>query len=76
MMRYLKVYKDIFLLLDSDSKRVELGGLSFSADNISVTKSNISWSAKNLEIYRALLNKFPDAELLDVKLENEGDNND
>ena len=28
------------------------------------------------EIYRVLLNKFPDAELLDVKLENEGDNND
>ncbi len=39
-------------------------------------KENLIKEAKNLEIYRVLLNKFPDAELLDVKLENEGDNND
>jgi len=43
--------KDIFLLLDTDNKRVELGGLSFEADNILVTKSNISWFSKNIELY-------------------------
>ncbi len=39
-------------------------------------KENLIKEAKNLEIYRVLLNNFPDAELLDVKLENEGENND
>mgnify|MGYP001257541908 CR=1 FL=1 len=43
--------KDVFLLLDSDSKKIELGGLSFYADEISVTKSNILWEADNIEIY-------------------------
>ena len=43
--------KDIFLLLNTDNKRVDLGGLSFEADNILVTKSNISWSSKNIELY-------------------------
>ena len=43
--------KDIFLLLDTDNKRVELGGLSFEAENILVTKSNISWFSKNIELY-------------------------
>ena len=39
-------------------------------------KENLTKEAKNLEIYRVLLNKFPDAELLDVKFENDEDNND
>ncbi len=43
--------KDIFLLLNTDNKRVDLGGLSFEADNILVTKSNISWFSKNIELY-------------------------
>ena len=43
--------KDIFLLLNTDNKRVDLGGLSFEADNILVTRSNISWFAKNIELY-------------------------
>ena len=43
--------KDVFLLLNTDNKRVDLGGLSFEADNILVTKSNISWSSKNIELY-------------------------
>ena len=34
--------KDIFVLLNTDNKRVDLGGLSFEADSIVVTKSNIS----------------------------------
>ena len=43
--------KDIFLLMDSDSKKIELGGLAFSADKISISKSNISWTADNVQIY-------------------------
>ena len=43
--------KDVFLLLDSDSKKITLGGLSFLADKISITKSNISWSSSNVDIY-------------------------
>ena len=31
-------------------------------------KENLIQEAKNSEIYRALLKKFPDAELLDFKL--------
>ena len=51
------------------------GEISIKDKQINI-KENLIKEAKNLEIYRALLNKFPDAELLDVKLENEGDNND
>ena len=43
--------KDIFLLLNTENKRVDLGGLSFEADKILVTKSNISWFSKNIELY-------------------------
>ena len=43
--------KDIFLLLNTDNKRVDLGGLSFETDKILVTKSNISWFSKNIELY-------------------------
>ena len=43
--------KDIFLLLNTDNKKIDLGGLSFEADNILVTKSNISWLSKNIELY-------------------------
>ena len=43
--------KDIFLLLNTENKKVDLGGLSFEADNILVTKSNISWFSENIELY-------------------------
>ena len=43
--------KDVFLLLNTDNKRIDLGGLSFEADKILVTKSNISWFSKNIELY-------------------------
>ena len=43
--------KDIFLLLNTDNKKVDLGGLSFEADNILVTKSNISWFSKNIQLF-------------------------
>ena len=43
--------KDIFLSLNTDNKKIDLGGLSFEAENILVTKSNISWFSKNIELY-------------------------
>ncbi|MFL2660346.1 MAG: hypothetical protein ACJ0G4_00145 [Alphaproteobacteria bacterium] len=43
--------KDMFLLLDSDTKKIDLGGLSFFADDISITKSNISWKASNINLF-------------------------
>ena len=43
--------KDIFLLLDSNTKKIDLGGLSFYADEILITKSNISWSANDIKLY-------------------------
>ena len=43
--------KDMFLLLDSDTKKIDLGGLSFYADEISITKSNISWKASNIDLF-------------------------
>ena len=43
--------KDIFLLLDSDKKKIELGGLSFFADQISITNSNVSWTASDINLY-------------------------
>ena len=43
--------KDIFLLLNTDNKRIDLGGLSFEADEILVTKSNISWFSKTSSLY-------------------------
>ena len=42
--------KDIFILLNTDSKKIDLG-LSFQADNILVTKSNISWFSDNVQLY-------------------------
>ena len=43
--------KDIFLLLDSNKKKIELGGLSFFADQISITNSNVSWTASDIKLY-------------------------
>ena len=41
----------MFLLIDSDTKKIELGGMSFYADDISFTKSNISWKATNIKLF-------------------------
>ena len=43
--------KDIFLLLNTDNNKIDLGGLSLQANNISVTKSNISWFSDNVQLY-------------------------
>ena len=43
--------KDVFLLLDSESKKIDLGGLTFYAEEFLITKSNISWKANNIKMY-------------------------
>ena len=43
--------KDVFLIIDSETKKIELGGLNFFADNFKVTDSNISWHASDIDIY-------------------------
>ena len=43
--------KDLFVIIDKDSKKIELGGLSFFVDDLKETESNISWKATNVEIY-------------------------
>ena len=43
--------KDIFVLIDTDSDIVEVGGLSLKNSKINVTESNISWVANDLQLY-------------------------
>ena len=43
--------KDIFLIIDTQKKKIELGGLNFYADNFKETDSNISWNAEDVEVY-------------------------
>ena len=43
--------KDVFLLLNTENKKIDLGGLSFQADKILVTKSNISWFSNNVQLF-------------------------
>lgn len=43
--------KDIFVIIDTDSDIVEIGGLSLKPSQINVTESNISWFASNVQLY-------------------------
>ena len=43
--------KDLFVIIDKDSNKIELGGLSFFVDDFKETDSNISWRASDIKIY-------------------------
>ena len=43
--------KDVFLIIDTDKKKIDIGGLSFFADRFKNTDSNISWTAKDIPLY-------------------------
>ena len=43
--------KDLFVIIDKGSKKIELGGLSFFVEDLKETESNISWKATDIEIY-------------------------
>ena len=43
--------KDLFVVIDKNEKKIELGGLSFFVDNFKETDSNISWQASDIKIY-------------------------
>ncbi len=69
--------KDIFLLLNTDNNKIDLGGLSLQANNISVTKSNISWFSDNVQLYpesngsvSGILGRYSGELVLNFKSEN------
>ncbi len=43
--------KDLFLVIDTQKKKIELGGLIFFPEEIKETESNISWKASDVKIY-------------------------
>ncbi len=43
--------KDVFLIIDTDKNKIDIGGLSFFADTLKNTDSNISWTAKDVPLY-------------------------
>ena len=69
--------KDIFLMLNTDNNKIDLGGLSLQANNISVTKSNISWFSDNVQLYpesngsvSGILGRYSGELVLNFKSEN------
>ena len=44
--------KDLFVVIDKNNRKIELGGLSFFVEDLKETDSNISWSASDIKIYR------------------------
>ena len=43
--------KDLFVVIDKNNRKIELGGLSFIVEDFKETDSNISWSASDIKIY-------------------------
>ena len=43
--------KDLFVVIDKNDRKIELGGLSFFVDDFKETDSNISWHASDIKIY-------------------------
>ena len=43
--------KDLFVVINKDERKIELGGLSFFVDDFKETNSNISWRASDIKIY-------------------------
>ena len=43
--------KDLFVVIDKNNRKIELGGLSFFVEDLKETDSNISWSSSDLKIY-------------------------
>ena len=43
--------KDLFVVINKDERKIELGGLSFVVDDFKETDSNISWHASDIKIY-------------------------
>ena len=43
--------KDLFVVIDKNNRKIELGGLSIFFEDLKETDSNISWSASDVKIY-------------------------
>ena len=48
-MQSIKNFNDLIVKINSENQEITIGGLTFTADKILVTESNIKWSANNLE---------------------------
>lgn len=48
-MQSIKNFNDLIVNINSENKEITIGGLTFTADKILVTESNIKWSANNVE---------------------------
>ena len=55
--------KDLFVVIDKNNRKIELGGLSFFVEDFKETDSNISWSASDIKIYP---NPFRDEATIDL----------
>ena len=42
-------FKDLIVRINTDSKNIVLGGFNFTADEMLVTETNISWKAQELD---------------------------
>lgn len=43
--------KDLFVNINTDTNLIELGGLSFQAESLKLSKTNISWLAEEIPLY-------------------------
>ena len=48
-MQSIKNFNDLIVNINSENQEITIGGLTFTADKILVTESNIKWSANNVE---------------------------
>ena len=71
--------KDLFVVIDKNEKKIELGGLSFFVDNFKETDSNISWQASDIKIYpetngdvSGIIGRYSGQLVLNFKKESDG----
>ena len=71
--------KDIFLIINTNNKKIDLGGLSFYADTLKKTESNISWNASNIKLFpdsngdvSGIIGRYSGQLVLNFKKETEG----
>ena len=71
--------KDIFLIINTNNKKIDLGGLSFYADTLKQTESNISWNASNIKLFpdshgdvSGIIGRYSGQLVLNFKKESDG----
>ena len=71
--------KDIFLIINTNNKKIDLGGLIFYADTLKQTESNISWNASNIKLFpdshgdvSGIIGRYSGQLVLNFKKESDG----